>query len=141
MYHPKGSSADKNRLYASQTSGWFGQVIQRSDDGGKTWNTPDGAPIPTSGQDGMPQGVSNKFVYDGVPGTHKWYDGSQRPWEFKRVWHLEPSLTDPDTVYAGVEDAALFRSTDGGQTWQEIPGLRGHGSAPSWQPGAGGMCL
>ena len=46
-------------------------------------------------------------MYDGVPGTHQWYDGTPHPWEFKRVWHLEPSLTDPDTVYAGVEDAAL----------------------------------
>src|SRR5256885_15987849 len=82
-----------------------------------------------------------KFVYDGVPGTHQWYDGSQRPWEFKRVWHLEPSLKDPDTVYAGVEDAALFRSTDGAQNWKEVSGLRGHGSGPRWQPGGGGLCL
>ena len=124
IYHLKGSPVDPNRLYASQSSGWFGQLIQRSDDGGKTWEP-----------------VGNKFMYDGVPGTHQWYDGTPHPWEFKRVWHLEPSLTDPDTVYAGVEDAALFRSTDGGQTWQELSGLRGHGSGPSWQPGAGGMCL
>ena len=124
IYHLKGSPADPNRLYASQSTGWFGQVIQRSNDGGKTWEP-----------------VGNKFVYDGVPGTHQWYDGTPHPWEFKRVWHLEPSLTDPDTVYAGVEDAALFRSTDGGQTWQELPGLRGHGTGPRWQPGAGGMCL
>jgi photosystem II stability/assembly factor-like uncharacterized protein len=124
MYHLKGSPADPNRLYASQSSGWFGQIIQRSSDGGKTWET-----------------VGNKFVYDGVPGTHLWYDGTPHPWDFARVWHLEPSLTDPDTVYAGVEDAALFRSTDGGQTWHELPGLRGHRSASSWQPGAGGMCL
>ena len=40
-----------------------------------------------------------------------------------------------------MEDAALFRSTDAGQTWQELSGLRGHGSGPHWQPGAGGMCL
>ena len=124
IYHVKGSPADRNRLYASQTSGWFGQMIQRSDDGGKTW-----AP------------VGNQFVYDGAPGTHQWYDGTPHPWEFKRVWHLEPSLGDPDTVYAGVEDAALFRSTDAGQTWQELPGLRGHGTGSRWQPGAGGMCL
>ena len=146
MYHLKGSPADPNRLYASQTSSWFGQVIQRSDDGGKTWNTPDGAPVPTPGSDGMPQGVSNKFVYDATPETgkplttHQWYDGTQRPWEFKRVWHLEPSLSDPDTVYAGVEDAALFRSTNGGQTWQELAGLRS-AKGYLWQPGAGGMCL
>jgi hypothetical protein len=99
-------------------------LIQRSNDGGKTWEP-----------------VGNKFVYDGVPGTHQWYDGKPHPWEFKRVWHLEPSLKEPDTVYAGVEDAALFRSTDGGQNWQELSGLRGHGTGPQWQPGAGGMCL
>jgi photosystem II stability/assembly factor-like uncharacterized protein len=80
-------------------------------------------------------------VYDGVPGTHQWYDGTQHPWEFKRVWHLEPSLTDPDTVYAGVEDAAMFRTVDGGKSWHELSGLRKHTTGPSWQPGAGGMCL
>ena len=124
IYHVKGSPVAPDRIYASQSSGWFGQVMQRSDDGGKTW-----AP------------VGNQFGYDGVPGTHQWYDGTPHPWEFKRVWHLEPSLTDPDAVYAGVEDAALFRSGDGGQTWQELPGLRGHGSGSRWQPGAGGLCL
>ncbi|PXY24842.1 hypothetical protein DI005_04410 [Prauserella sp. PE36] len=124
IYHLKGSPADPDRVYAAQSGGWFGQVIQRSDDGGTTWNP-----------------VGNQFTYEGETGTHQWYDGTQRPWEFTRVWHLEPSLTDPDAVYAGVEDAALFRSGDGGQTWQELPGLRTHESGPSWQPGAGGMCL
>jgi photosystem II stability/assembly factor-like uncharacterized protein len=123
IYHVKGSPAEPNRLYASQSSGWFGQLIQRSDDGGKTWDQ-----------------MGNKFEYDGDPGTHQWYDGTPHPWEFARVWHLEPSLTDPDTVYAGVEDAALFRSVDGGQEWQELAGLR-EIKGPSWQPGAGGMCL
>jgi BNR/Asp-box repeat len=144
IYHMKGSPADPKRLYASQTSGWFGQLIQRSDDGGKTWATPDGEPPPTPGP--SPK-ASNKFVYDtseqtGKPlTTHQWYDGTQHPWEFKRVWHLEPSLTEADTVYAGVEDAALFRSTDAGKSWHEVPGLRGHGTGPKWQPGAGGLCL
>jgi photosystem II stability/assembly factor-like uncharacterized protein len=124
LYHLKGSPVDPNRLYASQSSGWFGQVIQRSNDGGKTWEP-----------------LGNKFDYEGATGTHLWYNGTPHPWEFKRVWHLEPALTDPDTVYAGVEDAALFRSTDGGQTWQELPGLRNHDSGSQWAPGAGGMCL
>jgi photosystem II stability/assembly factor-like uncharacterized protein len=146
LYHVKGSPADPNRIYASQSSDWFGQIIQRSDDGGKTWLQP-GTPPGEPPAPGPPKAASNKFVYDASPETgkplttHQFYDGTQRPWEFKRVWHLEPSLTDPDTVYAGVEDAALFRSTDGGENWHELPGLRGHGTGPKWQPGAGGMCL
>jgi photosystem II stability/assembly factor-like uncharacterized protein len=124
MYHVAGSPADPDRLYASQSTGWFGQLVQRSDDGGRTWSP-----------------VGNEFAYEGVPGTHQWYDGTPHPWEFARVWHFEPSREDPDTVWAGVEDAALFRSTDGGATWHELAGLRGHGSGPHWQPGAGGMCL
>jgi len=124
IYHMKGSPVDPNRIYASQTSSWFGQVVHRSDDGGKSWET-----------------VGNEFTYKGDAGTHQWYDGTAHPWEFARVWHFEPSLHDPDVVYAGVEDAAIFKSTDGGQTWSELPGLRGHGTGPSWQPGAGGLCL
>lgn len=145
IYHMKGSPADPNRIYASQTSDWFGQVIQRSDDGGKTWYQPGVSPGEKA--DSWPPKPSNRFVYDtsaetGKPlTTHQWYDGTQHPWEFKRVWHIEPSLTDPNTVYAGVEDAALFRSTDGGESWHELSGLRGHGTGPKWQPGAGGMGL
>jgi photosystem II stability/assembly factor-like uncharacterized protein len=124
IYHLKGSPVNPDRIYASQISGWFGQVVQRSDDGGVTWNA-----------------VGNKFGYDGEAGTHQWYDGTPHPWEFKRVWHLEPSLTCPDTVFAGAEDAALFRSIDGGDSWQEFAGLRKHGTGSAWQPGGGGLCL
>jgi hypothetical protein len=138
IYHVKGSPVDPNRIYASQSSSWFGQIIQRSSDGGKTWETPGGGMQKSPG--GMPSGESNKFVYEGNPGTHQWYDGTPHPWEFKRVWHLEPSLSDPDTVYAGVEDAAIFKSANGAQTWTELPGLR-NAQGPNWQPGAGGMCL
>jgi hypothetical protein len=124
IYHVNGSPADPDRLYASQTSAWFGQVVQRSNDGGQTWEP-----------------VGNEFKYEGEVGDHLWYDGTPRPWEFKRIWHLEPSADDPDTVYAGAEDAAMFRTADGGKTWQELPALRTHESGPKWQPGAGGMCL
>lgn len=124
VYHVTGSPADPQRLWAAPSGGWFGQVIQRSDDGGRTWEP-----------------VGNDFRYATEAGQHQWYDGTLRPWEFTRVWHLEPSPTDRDLVYAGVQDAALFRSTDGGDSWQELTGLREHGSGPQWQPGAGGMCL
>jgi hypothetical protein len=124
VYHVNGSPAEPNRLYASTSRGWFGQVIQRSDDGGATW-----------------QPVGNEFHYEGATNTHKWYDNSDHPYEFLRVWHLEPSLTDPETVYAGVEDAALFKSTNGGTSWEELPSLRNHPTAPTWAPGAGGLCL
>ncbi len=124
IYHMKGSPVNPDRLYASQTSGWFGQMVQRSDNAGKTWEP-----------------VGNEFTYEGVPGTHQWYDGTQHPWEFKRVWHFEPSLTEADTVYAGVEDAAIFKSQDAGKSWKELEGLRCHDTGPRWQPGAGGMCL
>jgi photosystem II stability/assembly factor-like uncharacterized protein len=124
IYHLKGSAADPHRIYASQTSAWFGQVLQRSNDGGKTWEP-----------------VGNKFAYATPTGTHLYYDGTPRPWEFVRVWHIEPSLTDPDTIYAGIQDAAFFRSTDGGQNWEELTGLREHRTAPQWAPGAGGLCL
>lgn len=145
IYHLKGSPADPDRIYVSQSSGWFGQIIQRSSDGGRTWEQPGTQPgEATTTPEGFPMGESNKFVYDVSRHpltTHMWYDGTQHPWEFKRVWHLEPSLTDPDTAYAGVEDAALFRTTDGGRTWHELSGLRGHGSGAQWAPGAGGMGL
>lgn len=138
IYHLKGSTVDPNRIFCSQTSGWFGQIIQRSDDGGKTWTPPGGGG--GTNEMGFPMGESNKFVYEGEVGKHLWFDGTQHPWEFKRVWHLEPSLTDPDTCYAGVEDAALFKTTDGGHTWKELPALR-HTKGELWQPGAGGMGL
>jgi photosystem II stability/assembly factor-like uncharacterized protein len=124
IFHVKGSPIDPDRIWASQTGDWFGQVMQRSKDGGQTWDA-----------------VGNDFTYDGEAGTHQHYDGTLKPWVFKRVWHIEPSLTDVDTVYAGVEDAALYKSTDGGTSWAELPALRQHGSGPQWQPGAGGLCL
>jgi hypothetical protein len=124
VMHVQGSPANPNRLWASQWTDWHGQVIQRSDDGGRTWEP-----------------VGNRFDYRGEPGTHQWYDGTPHPWEFKRVWHLQPSPSDPDTVFAGVEDAALFQSDDGGMTWTELEGLRTHSTGHDWMPGAGGMCL
>ena len=68
IYHLKGSPVDPNRLYLSQFTSWFGQLVQRSSDGGKTWDS-----------------VGTQFAYDGVTGTHLEFDGTPHPWEFKRV--------------------------------------------------------
>ena len=124
VYHLKGSPLDPDRIWAAPSGGWFGQTVQRSRDGGRSW-----AP------------VGNDFTYAGVPGVRQTWDGTPAPFSFTRVWHLEPSLHDLDTVFAGVEDAALFTTVDGGLSWAELPGLRGHGSGSQWQPGAGGLCL
>ena len=129
VYHVAGSPADPDRVWAAPGGGWFGQVVQRSDDGGRTWEP-----------------VDSDFRYEtsdsgGDPGTHQYYDGTPKPFSFTRLWHLEPSATDPDTVWAGAEDAALFRTADGGRSWAELPALRRHPTAPAWSPGAGGMCL
>jgi photosystem II stability/assembly factor-like uncharacterized protein len=124
VMHVAGSPVDPDRLYASQWTDWHGQVVQRSDDGGATWEP-----------------VGNEFTYAGAVGTHQWYDGTPHPWDFKRVWNFQPSHHDPDVVFAGVEDAALFRSGDGGRSWTELDALRTHSSGQDWMPGAGGMCL
>jgi photosystem II stability/assembly factor-like uncharacterized protein len=140
VYHMKGSPVDPNRIYASQCSSWFGQIIQRSSDGGKTWDQPGLEPAEPAKPGEMPKPIPNRFFYEGDPGTHQWYDGTPHPWEFKRVWHLEPSTTDRNTVLAGVEDAAIFKSTDGGESWKELPGLRSQ-QGSQWTPGAGGLGL
>ncbi len=112
IYHMKGSPVDPDRLYASQSSAWFGQVIHRSDDGGATWET-----------------VGNEFAYEGVPGTHQWYDGTQHPWEFKRVWHLEPSLTDPRRSTPGWRTPPCFDRPTGADVAGAPRFARGEGSS------------
>ncbi len=124
IFHVKGSPVNPNRIYASQASDWFGQVMHRSDDGGQIWQT-----------------IGNQFSYLDTSLTHQTFDGTPSPWNFRRVWHVEPSLKEENTVFAGVEDAAIFRSNDGGLTWDELPALRQQGSGSQWQPGAGGMGL
>jgi len=85
----EGLPSGSNRIYASQSTSWFGQLIQRSDDGGLSWN-----PVVTSS---FMTEYRNPPVYDGTP----------HPWEFARVWHLEPSLSDPDTVLAALRTPPL----------------------------------
>src|SRR5437867_954840 len=101
IYHIKGSPADPNRLYASQSSGWFGQVIQRSCDGAKTWQE-------LAGLRGHGTGP-------------KWQPGAGG-------MCLHTVLLDPTNarrMYVAISAAGAFRSDDGGKTWKPINrGLR-----------------
>ena len=123
-FHIQASPSDPDLIYAAPWTGWHGTVIQRSGDGGRTWE---------------PKG--NQFTYSDGEATHQGFTGEQMPWAFKRAWHLEPSPIAAEVVYAGIEDAALFRSSDGAISWEELSGVRRHPTASQWQPGGGGMCL
>lgn len=92
----------------------YGPSVRKSDDGGATWTQiADGPRYPT-----------------------------ETGFKFNRVWQLIPGhSSEPDTVFAGVEEAGLFVSRDRGATWSELDGLTSHPTRPGWFPGAGGMCL
>ena len=149
VYHVKGSPADPDRIYASQTSGWFGQIIQRSDDGGTTWHQPGTPPgEPTTTADGMPKGESNKFAYDVSPRDRPAPDDAPAlrrhaaaPGVQARVASRALLAGREHGVRGGRGRGASSGRNDGGLSWHELAGLRGHGTGPQWQPGAGGMCL
>ena len=101
------------RLHAAVGHVVYGPTIHRSDDFGETWEQ--------------------------VEGTPAYPEDAER--ELDQVWRIEPGRADePDTLYAGVAEAGLFVSRDGGDTWDEVPGLNEHGTRPDWMPGAGGLC-
>jgi hypothetical protein len=107
--------AGRNRVLAGATSGHFGPSVYRSDDLGATWIEP------TDGTLAFPEGTGAAVA---------------------RVWQLQPAAdARPDTVYAGVEPAALFRSDDGGESFTLDEGLWNHPHRSQWQPGGGGLCL
>ncbi len=101
-------------LFAATGDPWFGSRIYRSTDMGTTWDEPASGPT---------------FPADSG-------------YKLERVWHVAPGRADePGVVYAGVEPAALFKSTDDGATWSWIEALSNHPTRDKWQPGAGGLCL
>ena len=108
----RGSSP---HILAGSVSMHWGPVIRRSDDLGETWTEQDSAALAFPADTGA---------------------------ALNRIWQLTPGGADePDVIYAGVEPAALFRSTDGGASFSLLRGLWDHPHRPEWEPGGGGLCL
>jgi photosystem II stability/assembly factor-like uncharacterized protein len=105
----------RQRLWAAVNSPHFGSFLSQSDDFGKTWSDPETYNI-------------------------KFPEGSET--SLKQIWQIAMGHpNEPDTLYCGVEPAALFKSTDAGETWALDRGLFDHPHRPQWQPGGGGLCL
>lgn len=106
---------NRNRLWAAVNSSYWGSYLSTSNDFGKTWTEPE------------TYGV--KFPDDAET-------------SLKQIWQIVPGNdSEPNTLYCGVEPAALFRSDDAGETWSLVKGLHDHPHRPQWQPGGGGLCL
>ncbi|MDF5757141.1 exo-alpha-sialidase [Spongiactinospora sp. TRM90649] len=102
------------RLLAAVEYGHFGPSVMWSDDLGETWQEADRPPVAFPADSGA---------------------------TLTRVWQLQPSPSEPGVVWAGAEPGALFRSEDGGRTYELVQGLWDHPHRPQWQPGGGGLCL
>ena len=105
----------RRRLWAAVNSSYWGSFLSSSDDFGKTWSDPESYNI--------------KFPEDSEV-------------SLKQIWQITPTHpTEADTLYCGVEPAALFKSTDAGATWALERGLFDHPHRTQWMPGGGGLCL
>jgi hypothetical protein len=113
MFHDTRNG--RHRTFAAPTNPFFGGTLRVSEDFGKSWSEPD---------------------------QHKVRFPEDSGLALTQIWQVRPgSSSEPDVLYCGVEPAALFRSTDAGDTWQPVDGLVKHEHRARWQPGAGGLCL
>ncbi|HEX6973377.1 MAG TPA: sialidase family protein, partial [Vicinamibacterales bacterium] len=107
--------AGRRRLWAGPNSMHFGGMLRSSDDFGRTWTNPEQANVK------FPEGTDAAL---------------------QQIWQVVPGRDgEPDTLYCGVEPAALFVSRDAGDTWSLVEGLWNHPQRARWQPGGGGLCL
>jgi photosystem II stability/assembly factor-like uncharacterized protein len=105
----------RKRLWSAVNSSFWGSYLSSSDDFGESWSEPEAYGV--------------KFPEDAEASV-------------KQIWQIEKGHEEePDTLYCGVEPAALFKSTDAGATWALVKGLYDHPHRPQWQPGGGGLCL
>jgi hypothetical protein len=111
VYHAFIDTRDGTAWAATDHAVW-GAHVHRSSDGGETWELLDSAPH-----------------YDDQRGL-------------KAIWYLAPGVApEPETLYAGIEPAGLFRSADRGATWHPVSALNEHPTNRSWQPAGGGLAL
>lgn len=107
--------AGRPRTFAATNSMHWGPSVRTSDDYGRTWTSGEGRSVRFPGETGR---------------------------AVAQIWQLASGRAGtPDTLYCGVEPAALFESRDGGRTWEPNQGLLNHEHQPKWQPGGGGLCL
>ena len=114
VFHAVYDPREGGRVFAAVNQTVWGSEVQFSHDLGGSWSTAKEQPH-FSGDDGR---------------------------TVNRLWHIEPGReSEPGILYIGVEPAALFKTEDSGDTWQEVPGLSDHPTRDKWQPGLGGLCL
>ena len=105
----------RHRLWAAVNSSYWGSYLSSSDDFGKTWTEPETYGVK------FPEEADNSV---------------------KQIWQIALGHPDePDTLYCGIEPAALFKSTDAGESWSLVRGLYDHPHRSQWMPGGGGLCL
>ena len=105
----------RQRLWAGPASMHWGALLSSSDDFGRTWTNPEAANVK------FPEGTGAAL---------------------KNIWQIVAGREhEPDTLYCGVEPAALFTSKDAGETWSLAEGLWNHPQRQRWEPGGGGLCL
>ncbi len=105
----------RHRTFAGSVSNHWGPTLRMSDDYGKTWSDPERRSVRFPEESGR---------------------------ALKQIWQILPGrASDPDSLYCGVEPAALFESNDAGESWKPVEGLLNHPHQPKWMPGGGGLCL
>jgi len=108
------SRQGRRRLWAAVNSPFWGSYLSASDDFGAQWTEPETYGI-------------------------KFPEGSETA--LKQIWQIATDPHDQNTLYCGVEPAALFKSTDAGTNWSLVQGLYDHPHRTQWMPGGGGLCL
>lgn len=108
------SPTTPTHLLAGTVHWSYGATVRESRDAGVTWTQLDGRPA--------------------------YPDGS--PYKLNRIWQIVAAHpSQPGTLYAGVDEAGLFKSTDNGQTWIEVSALTNDAQRKNWFAGGGGLCL